>query len=73
MDTPIIAKIKRVYNDPSTSDFFIDLLIEALTMDPCDAANQLEIAANLLSERANEVLASALSVKNAQVQFRNSH
>lgn len=48
--------IKRVLNDPTASNWLKGALYGALERDPIDAANDAELLARLLRERAEEVL-----------------
>ena len=68
-DTPVInafynakvlaqQRIDRVLADPSTSFWMRECLKAALKRDPVDAANDAEVLARLLADRAEEIRVS---------------
>lgn len=46
------GEIARVLGDPAASDWLRDALRSAMVRDPVDAANDAEVLARLLDERA---------------------
>ena len=47
-------KIADLLNDPSTSQFSKDIIRAALKRDPVDIANELQVLANLFSDRFDD-------------------
>ena len=47
---------REILGDPTTSNWMKRALTEALLLDPVDAANEAEVLALVLSERADNLL-----------------
>ncbi len=59
---------QRLMTDPATPDWVIAVLDRVRRLDPVDAANWLEVLADLAARRADEALAEGLAAGSGEEQ-----
>ena len=61
---------QRLIADPATPDWVKAVLDYVVSLDPVDAANWLEVIADVAARRADEVLAAGLAAGEEQREER---